>query len=124
MKFDLNKGFNCTPLWWVNSHDIKMGRKDIGGIELEINGLMKNYIHFSCFEINEKIRNKGYGKLFLTKLIEQLMENKLCDGITLHCLKNNLIAQKLYKSLGFKPMKNIGGYTNSSEHLKLKFKYE
>lgn len=51
--------------------------------------------------VHPNSRGKGIGKYLMKKLIFAL-KNKGCTDITLEVRKSNIIAQNLYKSLGFK----------------------
>lgn len=51
--------------------------------------------------VHPNSRGKGIGKYLMEKLIFAL-KNKGCTDITLEVRKSNIIAQNLYKSLGFK----------------------
>lgn len=52
-------------------------------------------------EIYEQFRNKGYSKIVMTKIISIVKENGY-NSLQLFVSKNNIIAKKLYKNLGFK----------------------
>lgn len=51
--------------------------------------------------VHPNSRGKGIGKYLMKKLIF-VLKNKGCTDITLEVRKSNIIAQNLYKSLGFK----------------------
>lgn len=51
--------------------------------------------------VHPNSRGKGIGKYLMEKLIF-VLKNKGCTDITLEVRKSNIIAQNLYKSLGFK----------------------
>ena len=63
------------------------------------------------FIIDENHQNKGYGKTALLKMLDFVKtEHKNCQLIHLTVEKDNLIAQKLYKSLGFDDTGEINKY--------------
>lgn len=72
--------------------------------KLDVSLQNKNCINIFNFYIEEKYRNKGFGKLLLKKVIEEL-KNK-ADILTLQVFKDNISALKLYENLGFKPFYN------------------
>lgn len=121
--FDINNGFIkpwCTYEGFINLNQIygviSYNNIIIGEFRLNNSKIDDNYVYFYCFQIYEDFRNKGYGKKFLENLIQVLKshilpmvrygENQYCKGMTLDCDVDNLIAKKLYLSLGFQNVKN------------------
>jgi GNAT superfamily N-acetyltransferase len=49
--------------------------------------------------IDEQYRGKGFGRILFDKLIE--ISKKKTDKVFLEVLDNNVVAKKLYKSIGF-----------------------
>ncbi len=106
MKFDINKGFDCSSLFWLSeTYQIMEGRKQLGNFYLNKSYTNKGYVHFSSFGILERKRGKGYGRRCMEKLISELKANK-CKGMTLGCRQDNEVAKNLYKSLGFVLVEN------------------
>ncbi len=54
------------------------------------------------FMIDHKYQGKGYGKLALIKIIEEMKKNEECKDIYISFDPKNNIARSLYESLGFK----------------------
>ncbi|MBN2782304.1 MAG: GNAT family N-acetyltransferase [Campylobacterales bacterium] len=52
--------------------------------------------------LNKKFRNKGYAKEASRLVIEHLFKSLNINRVELYVAKNNLVAIKLYESLGFK----------------------
>jgi len=61
------------------------------------------------FIINEKFRGKGYSKIFLKLLVNDLKKKEV-KVLELGVMKENIIAQNLYKSFGFTKQKDCGLY--------------
>lgn len=56
--------------------------------------------HITNIAIHPNYRGKGYSKILLSTLLENT--SSLCsEGVTLEVRKSNIVAQKLYSSLGF-----------------------
>lgn len=51
--------------------------------------------------IDEKYQGKGYGRAAALEVIKRLRQNENCKEIYLSCNPENIIAEKLYKSIGF-----------------------
>ena len=79
--------------------------------EGEIAGLATCFINFSTFNVKpylyihdiivyESFRGKGLGKALMLQLIELSQDRDYCK-ITLEVREDNLLAQELYRSLGF-----------------------
>lgn len=63
------------------------------------------------FLIDEKFQNKGYGKASFLKMLQFMNENHTnCQEVKLTVEKNNIIAQKLYKSCGFDDSGEVNKY--------------
>lgn len=54
------------------------------------------------FMIDHKYQGKGYGRVALIKIIEEMKINEDCKEIYISFDPNNKIARSLYESLGFK----------------------
>lgn len=54
------------------------------------------------FMIDHKYQGKGYGRVALIKIIEEMKINEDCKEICISFDPNNKIARSLYESLGFK----------------------
>ncbi|WP_027625497.1 GNAT family N-acetyltransferase [Clostridium lundense] len=54
------------------------------------------------FMIDSKYQGKGYGKKALVIIIRHIVLEYECKEIYLSIFKNNIIAEKLYKEVGFK----------------------
>jgi len=67
------------------------------------------------FLIDTKYQNLGIGTLLLRKIIEEIKKSKEVRNIILNVNVNNQNAIKLYKSHGFKKIKEINNYYNSGE---------
>ena len=68
----------------------------VGNISYEIKN--SNHAYISGFAIDSRFQNQGIGKEVLTRLLEELKDNKRIDLVT-H--PDNEAALKLYKSFGF-----------------------
>jgi len=77
----------------------------------EITGLATCFINFSTFNVKSYLnihdlivhsayRHKGLGKALMERLIEISVERSYCK-ITLEVREDNILAQGLYRSLGF-----------------------
>jgi RimJ/RimL family protein N-acetyltransferase len=83
-----------------------------------------------CVEIGIKIcdfayQNKGYGKLILSMIIEILFNDLEFKKIILDTNLNNLPAQKLYHSIGFKELRiNKDAWKNQLGELQSSIDYE
>ncbi len=64
------------------------------------------------FIIDKPLQKKGYGKKALNAFIGYLKSFNDCRLITLNYNKNNIAAQKLYKSAGFKATGEINNKNN------------
>ncbi len=62
----------------------------------------KPYINIHDVIIRKEYRGYGYGKLLLQKIIDLAQERGYCK-VTLEVREDNIIAQKLYRQLGFSP---------------------
>lgn len=54
------------------------------------------------FMIDHKYQGKGFGRISLIKIIEEMKKNEDCKDIYISFDPNNNIARSLYESLGFK----------------------
>ncbi|MBS5952084.1 MAG: GNAT family N-acetyltransferase [Clostridium sp.] len=54
------------------------------------------------FMIDHKYQGKGFGRISLRKIIEEMKKNEDCKDIYISFDPNNNIARSLYESLGFK----------------------
>ena len=81
-------------------------------LDEEIIGLVTCFINFSTFKarpylnihdvlVKKDYRGNGYGRLLLEKCVALASERKYCK-VTLEVRSDNLPAQMLYKSMGFK----------------------
>jgi len=61
------------------------------------------------FEIKSKYRNKGFGLLLFKKIESLFVDKKICRCF-LEVNKNNNLAIKFYKKIGFVYIKNIKNY--------------
>lgn len=77
----------------------------------EIIGLATCFVNFSTFKIrpyinvhdivvDKRFRGRGVGKKIMNKIIEIAQEKKYCK-VNLEVRDDNVVAQNLYKSLGF-----------------------
>lgn len=80
-------------------------------IENSVVGLATCFVNFSTFQVKpylyihdivvlQTYRGRGIGKAMMQKLIDIAQERKYCK-ITLEVRNDNIVAQDLYKSLGF-----------------------
>jgi len=80
-------------------------------LDCKVIGLATCFVNFSTFKVKpylyihdivvlSEFRGKGIGKALMQKLIEISEERKYCK-ITLEVREDNVVAQQLYKSLGF-----------------------
>ncbi|WP_169091783.1 GNAT family N-acetyltransferase [Paenibacillus sp. PL91] len=53
------------------------------------------------FMIDERFQGKGYGKLSIKEVIKMLSERVDCKQIRVSHIPHNIVANKLYKDLGF-----------------------
>lgn len=68
-------------------------------------GYSKNYIDISSVYISEEYRGCGYSKILMNYMIKESIENKKIP--LLQASKSNLVANKVYKDVGFK---EVSGY--------------
>ncbi|MCK5128441.1 MAG: GNAT family N-acetyltransferase [Clostridiales bacterium] len=79
-------------------------------------GSVDNY-WIGGFFIDQKYQGKGFGKASLRKIIEFIQEaHPKCSQIWLTIVKGNLVARKLYESIGFK--------TDGSENAEGEVRYQ
>lgn len=80
-------------------------------VENSVVGLATCFVNFSTFQVKaylyihdivvlQTYRGQGIGKAMMQKLIDVALERKYCK-ITLEVRNDNIVAQDLYKSLGF-----------------------
>lgn len=70
--------------------------------------------HIGNVCVREEYRGKGYGKLFLNNLLTECRLQQTV-GATLEVRESNLVAIKLYESVGFKNVGKRPGYYNGKE---------
>jgi len=68
-----------------------------------IHGVSENYFQIGGVGTLEAYRHKGYAKQIVSKLYEYFFKKGIKYGL-LFTANDNLAAQKLYKSIGFKPV--------------------
>ncbi len=75
--------------------------------------IIKGEAFLMSFAVEKKERGKGYGKIFMEKLIEKLRDE--AHVIQLDVRKSNIRAIRLYKSLGFKIVAERPGFYSDGE---------
>jgi diamine N-acetyltransferase len=60
----------------------------------------KHYV--SGFLIDKRHQNRGYGRQALLQLLRFISAQPYCRKITVSCHPDNIVAQRLYESLGFR----------------------
>jgi RimJ/RimL family protein N-acetyltransferase len=71
-------------------------------VVFRLNELLKKSLAISDFFIDKPFRNRGLGRLVLTKVIDHLfVENPTIERIGLTVLSENVVAKSLYTELGF-----------------------
>ena len=86
-------GYDCRVLEQNDEHGLSMLGYIISRIDL-------NTCHILNICIAPAFQNKGFGKFFLSKVLESLKE-RMIDTILLEVRPTNLPALALYKSFGF-----------------------
>lgn len=59
--------------------------------------------------MDTRFQRKGYGKAAMIKLIQYMKENYACDRLMIGHRPNNVVASKLYQSLGFVKVGEVDG---------------
>ena len=111
MILDIKEKSNVSTPFFLSSYDteggsvyllcektLKLFTRHIGSLEITRD---LNTVCLSHFEIARSKRGKGYGRLMLKLLCNDLFDKGI-DTIILHVSSNNPIALKLYESFGFK----------------------
>jgi ribosomal protein S18 acetylase RimI-like enzyme len=100
----MNLVFNkpLSSFYWQRVEFVSNGI-NVGEISVQLKD--KNHLHLWNFIIIEQLRNKGYGKEALTKLLKHY-EDYI---ITLGVYADNKPALHLYRSLGFELISGHGG---------------
>ncbi|RLJ70638.1 ribosomal-protein-alanine N-acetyltransferase [Hydrogenivirga caldilitoris] len=107
--YEINRLSFTTDAWSLDSLKREFNLSYSLKFVLEVGGeivgyailwLIKEEAFIMTFAIAPKYRGKGIGKLFLSELIDRLRES--AKVIQLDVRKSNLPAIKLYRSLGFK----------------------
>lgn len=79
----------------------KQNNEYIGFITIHLNGMFK-LAYISLFYIRPNYQHRGLGSYFLTQIESMLKDKYHIQLMSTSSLKNNKIANEMYKNMGFK----------------------
>lgn len=80
------------------------------------NRQQKDFAYLTYIALRQEIRGKGYGDKLMNRTIETVFDHGF-KAFRLEVKLNNMVALRMYKSFGFKPMETDGN--SSSIHMEL-----
>ena len=108
IKYPFNINLWISTFYKTNNTEtyiLKNGNWIIGHLSIKIDK-SKNIAHLFHLFIDNKNRNKGYAKKLIRYVEKHIIEsNDNINAITLNCVKKNVPAITLYKSIGFQKLK-------------------
>jgi ribosomal protein S18 acetylase RimI-like enzyme len=107
----------CGSEFFCGIYQKESGRL-IGLIKGSLHNSNKDTVWIKSIVIEPSLRNRGYGKMTVSLLMEHLNKRAGTVNAFLSVLEENMAGRAFWRSLGFKYVRRINGFMKMNEELK------